>query len=94
MKGEQLRLTCRTFRHLDDLRAEAKQNFYEGDGPQTILAEGPLLVCWLKIFHRIFSTILKHLDSHICREGGMEGNIYTPHPSQNLTQNHTPKHNI
>lgn len=26
MKGEQLRLTCRTFRHLDDLRAAAKQN--------------------------------------------------------------------
>ena len=73
MKGEQLRLTCRTFRHLDDLRAAAKQNCCEGEGPQTIPAEGPLLVCWLKIFYRIFSTVLKQLDSHIWRDGKGNG---------------------
>lgn len=33
--------------------------------PQTILAEGPLFVGLFKIFHSIFSTVLKQLDSRI-----------------------------
>ena len=53
MKGEQLLMISELLLN----------NCCEGEGPQTILAEGPLLVCWLKIFHRIVSAVLKQLGN-------------------------------